>query len=171
MRHSHTPSLSGLAPKCRSVRRPGIRAPPPGMIGVMSTSADGPLSLPLDASPAVLLGLAVERWGARGLMDRCVRLYREMDWGEEPELMTYLAGGKGQRWVELGFGVQDYFVRTWALRAMLYAWDRSAEPTVILALQDKHWRPREMAPCFRWARPPDLRAQRDAMPIGLRGRG
>ena len=28
---------------------------------------------------------------------------------------------------------------------MLYAWDRSAEPTVILALQDEHWRPREMA--------------------------
>jgi len=115
------------------------------MIEVMSTSPEGPLLLPLDASPAVLVWLAVERWGSRGLMDRCVRLYREMDWGDEPELMAYLAGAKGLRWVELGFGVQDYFVRTWALRAMLYGWDRSAEPTVILALQDKHWRPREMA--------------------------
>ena len=79
------------------------------------------------------------------MMDRCVRLYREMQWGDEPELMTYLAGAKGVRWVELGFGVQDYFVRTWALRAMLYAWDPSAGPTVIYALQDEHWRPREMA--------------------------
>ena len=116
-----------------------------GMIEVMSSSRDSLSALPLDASPAVLVGLAVERWGSRGLMDRCVRLYREMHWGEEPELMAYLAGTKGLRWVELGFGVQDYFVRTWPLRAMLYAWDRSAEPTVIHALQDEHWRPREMA--------------------------
>jgi hypothetical protein len=78
-------------------------------------------------------------------MDRCVRLYCEMHWGEEPELMAYFAGAKGLRWVELGFGEQDYFVRTWALRAMLYAWDSSAEPTVVLALEDQHWRPREMA--------------------------
>jgi hypothetical protein len=101
--------------------------------------------LPLDARPSVLIGLAVERWGQRGLMDRCVHLYREMDWGDEPEVMSYLAGENGPRWVELGFGVQSYFVRTWALRAMLYAWDESASTTVIDALEDEHWRPREMA--------------------------
>lgn len=101
--------------------------------------------LPLDAHPRVLIGLAVQRWGERGLMDRCVRLYREMSWGAEPELMSYLAGRKGTKWVELGFGVQSYFVRTWALRAMLYGWDESASPTVIKALDDEHWRPREMA--------------------------
>jgi hypothetical protein len=103
------------------------------------------LDLPLDAQPSVLIGLAVERWGPRGLVDRCVRLYREMDWGDEPELMSYLAGRAGPRWVELGFGVQAYLVRTWALRAMLYAWDESASATVIDALEDEHWRPREMA--------------------------
>lgn len=103
------------------------------------------LDLPLDARPSVLIELAVERWGTRGLMDRCVRLYREMDWGDEPELMSFLAGRAGPRWVELGFGTQDYFVRTWALRAMLYAWHESASTTVIDALDDEHWRPREMA--------------------------
>jgi hypothetical protein len=103
------------------------------------------LDLPLDANPSVLVALAAERWGPRGLMDRCVHLYREMDWGEEPELMSFLAGGNGLRWVELGFGTQAYFVRTWALRAMLYAWDESASATVIDALEDEHWRPREMA--------------------------
>jgi hypothetical protein len=103
------------------------------------------LDLPLDAHPSVLVKLAVERWGPRGLMDRCVRLYREMDWGDEPELMSYLAGRAGPRWVELGFGTQAYFVRTWALRAMLYAWDESASTAVIDALEDEHWRPREMA--------------------------
>jgi hypothetical protein len=105
----------------------------------------GDLDLPLDAHPSVLIGLAVERWGRRGLMDRCVRLYREMDWGDEPELMSYLAGRAGLRWVALGFGTQGYFVRTWALRAMLYAWDQCASATVIDALADEHWRPREMA--------------------------
>jgi hypothetical protein len=103
------------------------------------------LDLPLEAHPSVLIELAVQRWGQRGLIDRCVHLYREMDWGDEPELMSFLAGSKGLRWVDLGFGVQDYFVRTWALRAMLYAWDESASATVIDALEDVHWRPREMA--------------------------
>jgi hypothetical protein len=111
------------------------------MMGVVIDDLD----LPLDAHPSVLIGLAVERWGARGLMDRCVRLYREMDWGDEPELVSFLAGRNGPRWVELGFGTQSYFVRTWALRAMLHAWDESASATVIDALQDEHWRPREMA--------------------------
>ncbi len=101
--------------------------------------------LPLDAHRSVLIGLAVQRWGERGLMDRCVRLYRAMDWGDEPELMSYLAGRKGPRWVELGFVTQGYFVRTWALRAMLYAWDESAMTAVVDALEDEHWRPREMA--------------------------
>lgn len=103
------------------------------------------LDLPLNAHPSVLIGLAAERWGPRGLMDRCVRLYREMDWGDEPELMSFLAGRAGPRWVTLGFGTQGYFVRAWALRAMLYAWDDCASTTVIDALADEHWRPREMA--------------------------
>ena len=103
------------------------------------------LDLPLYAHPSMLVGLAAARWGQRGLMDRCVRLYREMDWGDEPELMSFVAGAAGPRWVELGFGTQSYFVRTWALRAMLYAWDDSASATVIDALEDEHWRPREMA--------------------------
>jgi hypothetical protein len=103
------------------------------------------LDLPLDAHPSVLIELAAERWGPRGLMDRCARLYREMDWGGEPELMSYLAGRNGPRWVELGSGTQGYLVRTWALRAMLYAWEESASATVIDALDDEHWRPREMA--------------------------
>ena len=114
---------------------------PPRNDGVVTDDLD----LPLDAQPSVLIGLAVERWGPRGLMDRCVRLYREMDWGGEPELMSFLAGRAGPRWVELGFGTQGYFVRTWALRAMLYAWHESAATTVIGALEDEHWRPREMA--------------------------
>jgi hypothetical protein len=62
-----------------------------------------------------------------------------------PSAGSYLAGRAGPRWVALGFGTQGYFVRAWALRAMLYAWDDCASATVIDALADEHWRPREMA--------------------------
>jgi hypothetical protein len=69
-------------------------------------------------------------------MDRCVRRYRELDFGDEPELLSYLAGRIGARWAERGFGTQGYFVRTWPLWAMLYAWDESAAATVIDALAE-----------------------------------
>ncbi|AZS36712.1 hypothetical protein CVS47_01320 [Microbacterium lemovicicum] len=101
--------------------------------------------LPLDAPPRVLIALAVDRWGSVGLMVRCARLYREMDWGAEPELLSYLAGRAEPRWAALGYGTQGYFVRTWAPRAMLYAWDARAVTVVQEALADEHWRPREMA--------------------------
>ena len=38
----------------------------------------------------------------------------------------------------------DYFPRVWAARALLYAWDPSAEPAVIGGLRDPAWRVREM---------------------------
>lgn len=78
-------------------------------------------------------------------MDRCVRLYRTMDGVRSPSCGSTLAGRKGPRWVARGFGVQGYLIRTWALRAMLYGWDVSATTTLIYALKDEHWRPREMA--------------------------
>jgi hypothetical protein len=44
---------------------------------------------------------------------------------------------------------QRYFLRTWAARALLYAWDDSARATVLAALLtalgDEAWRVREMA--------------------------
>ena len=40
---------------------------------------------------------------------------------------------------------QRYFLRVWAARALLYAWDGSAQDTVVAALADESWRVREMA--------------------------
>jgi HEAT repeat protein len=40
---------------------------------------------------------------------------------------------------------QRYFLRVWAARALLYAWDESARPAVLTALADESWRVREMA--------------------------
>lgn len=40
---------------------------------------------------------------------------------------------------------KDYWVRTWALRGLLYAWHPAAAPAVVTALDDEAWRVREMA--------------------------
>jgi hypothetical protein len=40
---------------------------------------------------------------------------------------------------------QRYFLRVWAARALLYAWDDSAQAAVLTALDDEAWRVREMA--------------------------
>jgi HEAT repeat protein len=40
---------------------------------------------------------------------------------------------------------QRYFLRVWAARALLYAWDDSAQRAVLAALTDESWRVREMA--------------------------
>jgi HEAT repeat protein len=40
---------------------------------------------------------------------------------------------------------QRYFLRVWAARALLYAWDDSAPGAVLAALADESWRVREMA--------------------------
>jgi HEAT repeat protein len=39
----------------------------------------------------------------------------------------------------------DYWLRVWALRGLLWAWDDSAESAVLRALSDDAWRVREMA--------------------------
>ena len=40
---------------------------------------------------------------------------------------------------------QRYWLRVWAARALLYAWDDSAQGAVLAALADEAWRVREMA--------------------------
>ena len=42
-------------------------------------------------------------------------------------------------------GVDGYWPRTWAVRALLYAWQDSAIPAVLAATSDESWRVREMA--------------------------
>lgn len=48
----------------------------------------------------------------------------------------WLAGGKPP-----GHG---YWARVWAARALLYVWDDSASSSITAALEDEHWRVREM---------------------------
>jgi hypothetical protein len=58
---------------------------------------------------------------------------------------------------------QRYFLRVWAARALLYAWDESAQDSVLAALSDESWRVREMA-----AKVVAKRRLGDALPIVAR---
>jgi hypothetical protein len=40
---------------------------------------------------------------------------------------------------------QRYWIRTWGARGLLWAWDESATGAIGRAIEDPHWRVREMA--------------------------
>jgi hypothetical protein len=55
-------------------------------------------------------------------------------------------GGPPAHWVRTGEpSGPPYWLRVWAARGLLYAWDDSAEAAVLTALADDAWRVREMA--------------------------
>lgn len=85
--------------------------------------------------------------GARGLdwvVDRCV----ETATGEavDAEFVAGVAGAHGELVLSgREGGVEGYWPRVWALRALLYAWAERAAPAVVAAIDDEAWRAREMA--------------------------
>src|SRR6478672_7223296 len=55
-------------------------------------------------------------------------------------------GGPPADWVRTGEpSGPPYWLRVWAGRGLLYAWEDSAEAAVLKALRDDAWRVREMA--------------------------
>ena len=55
-------------------------------------------------------------------------------------------GGPPADWVRTGEpSGPPYWLRVWAARGLLYAWNDSARPGVVKALDDDAWRVREMA--------------------------
>jgi HEAT repeat protein len=63
----------------------------------------------------------------------------------DDELILAL-GGPPAEWVRTGAPAgPDYWLRVWAARGLLYAWDDSARAGVLAALHDDAWRVREMA--------------------------
>jgi hypothetical protein len=64
---------------------------------------------------------------------------------DDPALIIAL-GGPPAQWVLTGESAgPDYWLRTWALRGLLWVWEDAATPAVLTALDDQHWRVREMA--------------------------
>jgi hypothetical protein len=63
----------------------------------------------------------------------------------DDELILAL-GGPPAEWVRTGEpSGPDYWLRVWGARGLLYAWDDSARPAVLHALDDPEWRVRDMA--------------------------
>lgn len=81
--------------------------------------------------------------GTKAVIAGCVALLR----GSEADAqLIYALGGPPARWaVTGGESGPDYWLRVWAARGLLYAYDASAGPAVVEALGDEHWRVREAA--------------------------
>jgi HEAT repeat protein len=65
----------------------------------------------------------------------------------DPELIVAL-GGPPARWaITGGDGGPDYWLRVWAARGLLWAWDdrSAARASVVAMTRDSSWRVREMA--------------------------
>lgn len=76
-------------------------------------------------------------------MAGCIALLSGSD--ADAELILAL-GGPPARWVVTGEpSGPPYWLRVWALRGLLWAWEDVALPTVETALHDEAWRVREMA--------------------------
>ncbi len=93
--------------------------------------------------PADLVRAACRRWGERDVIERCAALLAGADPHADPELVEHLGGAHGRAY--LTRGDHDYWPRTWAARAMLYAWDDRAQAAVVRGLGDSAWRVREMS--------------------------
>ncbi|GGD90729.1 hypothetical protein GCM10007269_36660 [Microbacterium murale] len=126
------------------------------------------------------------RRGEDAVIAGCIALLKgeEGEEGDEvdPELI-YALGGPPARWaITGGESGPTYWLRVWAARGLLYAYDQSASGPIIDALSDEHWRVREMAAkvCGRHrvedalpqlsdlARDPRVRVQRAAERAAIR---
>ncbi|HUA30235.1 MAG TPA: HEAT repeat domain-containing protein [Streptosporangiaceae bacterium] len=97
-----------------------------------------------DLSPRQSVERECERRGEDQVVARCVALLR----GGETDLEFARAIGGPAADSVLGPHPrrdQRYFLRVWAARALLYAWDDAAAKAVIAAADDEAWRVREMA--------------------------
>jgi hypothetical protein len=93
------------------------------------------------STPRRRVALAAERDGTLELVRRCLNVLA----GTRPDVeLLWVLGGDSAPAVLAGRegGPDGYWPRTWALRALLYVWDPQAEPAVVAACSDEHWRVR-----------------------------
>jgi HEAT repeat protein len=83
------------------------------------------------------------RRGRDDVVAGCIELLNGYE--ADPDLILAL-GGPPARWVVTGEQAgPPYWLRVWAARGLLWAWDDIALPSLLLALTDEAWRVREMA--------------------------
>jgi hypothetical protein len=91
-------------------------------------------------TPRQSIELECARRGQADVVAGCVELLAGRDVDDE---LVFALGGPAARPVL--DGGQQYWLRVWAMRALLYAWDDTARPAVLAGLADQAWRVREMA--------------------------
>jgi hypothetical protein len=84
------------------------------------------------------------RRGTREVVAGCIKLLGRRD--VDDSLIIALGGPPARSVLDTGPApVHLYWLRVWGARGLLYAWDDTARPAVVAALNDEHWRVREMA--------------------------
>ena len=83
------------------------------------------------------------RRGRTSVVDGCLRLLQSGS--ADAELLLALAGPGGQKFLDGDEHEDTYWLRVWALRGLLWAWDDAGTVAVTTAVDDEHWRVREMA--------------------------
>jgi HEAT repeats len=100
-------------------------------------------------TPAERIGAACDRWGDDEVVRRCAAQLiagPAAPTGDLLDLATVLGGLRDRDFLAGGRPPGNaYWARVWAARALRYVWADSAAPAVIAALDDEHWRVREMA--------------------------
>jgi hypothetical protein len=91
-------------------------------------------------TPRESIELECARRGTADVVAGCVGLLRQQ---QADDALVFAIGGPGARSVL--DGGQQYWLRVWAARALLYAWDDMAREAMLDALTDEAWRVREMA--------------------------
>ena len=83
------------------------------------------------------------RRGKDAVVAGCIEL---LGGGESDAELILALGGPPARWVVTGApSGPPYWLRVWATRGLLWAWDDAALQSIEVALNDDAWRVREMA--------------------------
>jgi HEAT repeat protein len=96
-----------------------------------------------DKTPRQSVEQECQRRGLPAVVSGCVDLLNGKPVDDE---LILALGGPPAEWVRTGESSgPPYWLRVWAARGLLYAWDDSARAAVLRALDDKAWRVRDMA--------------------------
>lgn len=96
-----------------------------------------------ERTPRESIELECSRRGKDAVVAGCVELLEGRD--ADAELIVGL-GGPPARWAVTGdVAGPEYWLRVWAARGLLWAWDDVALASLLTALNDEAWRVREMA--------------------------
>ena len=99
---------------------------------------------PLGATPREAVAALVASHGPTWVVDRCVDVLTRGD--IDGDFLVGLSGRHAESVLQgREGGVEGYWPRVWALRALLYIWEERASLAVIGSLSDESWRVREMA--------------------------